>query len=99
MKALALLKALAFLKALVAAAVAIVREGPQQLCRVWVVIAEAKTLPGQALETSADRSIPWRQKREPSVFLTSVAVSGLPGLPWGHQRVRLLVCVNVVGTD
>ena len=61
MKALALLKALAFLKALVAAAVAIVREGPQQLCRVWVVIAEAKTLPGQALETSADRSIPWRQ--------------------------------------
>ena len=26
-----------------------------------VVIAEAKTLPGQALETSADRSIPWRQ--------------------------------------
>ena len=48
MKALALLKALAFLKALVAAAVAIVREGPQQLCRVWVFIAEAKTLPGQA---------------------------------------------------
>ena len=48
MKALALLKALAFLKALVAAAVAIVREGPQQLCRVWVVIAVAKTLPGQA---------------------------------------------------